>query len=75
LGHGGPDIFLAVAPWCFLPYVVLIGGYVGFFSAKLARSNVRNPWLWAGVGFVLTIAFTIGFPIAIGLSGLFPYTK
>lgn len=69
------DIALTVAPLCFLPYVLAISVYVGFFMAKLAKGNGKNSWFWGIIGFIITIGFTIGFPLIIAFSFLFPHTS
>jgi len=71
LGNGGVDVFLAVAPFCILPYLIVISIYVAFFMAKFAKGRWRYPWLWGFGGFALTVLFSVGLPIL--LSPVFPY--
>jgi hypothetical protein len=71
LGNGGPDVVLAVVPYCFLPYLMLICIYVGYFMARFARGRRKFAWLWGIIGFVLTAFLAIGLPIMLG--PIFPY--
>src|SRR5574341_827258 len=59
-----PDLFLAIAPFCYLPYVITISSYAGFFMAKLAKGNGRRSWLWAIIGFGMTLGFIFIMPTA-----------
>ena len=69
--HGGVDVFLAVAPFYILAYLIVISIYVGFFMAKFARGRWKHSGLWGIGGFVLTVLLSVGFPIL--LSPVFPY--
>ena len=62
------NIALTIAPLCVLPYVPAISIYVGFFMSKLAKGKGKNSWVWGIIGFIMTIVFTIGFPLIVILS-------
>jgi hypothetical protein len=71
LGNGGVEVFLAFAPFCIFPYLVVISVYVGFYAARFAKGRWKHTWLRGIAGFALTLLFIMGFPIL--LSPVFPY--
>ena len=71
LGHGGGDLFIAFAPFCFFPYLVVISIYVGIFTTKFAKGKWKYPWLWGISGFLLTVLLIIGLPLS--LESVFPH--
>ncbi len=71
LEHGGVDVLMAFLPVCLLPYIVVITGYAGFFTAQFAKGKWQHSWLWGIAGSGLTILLIIGLPML--LEPMFPY--
>src|SRR5260221_1588536 len=63
LGNGGVVVFLAGAPFCILPYLIVTRIYVAFLIAKFAKGRFRCPWLWGFGCFALTVVVSVGLPI------------
>ena len=68
---GGIDVFIAVAPYCVFPYLIVMSIYAGIFMTTFARGRWKHPWLWGVAGIAMTALFSLG--ILILLSPIVPY--
>src|SRR5258706_10659500 len=63
LGNGGVFVFFVVAPFCILPYLIVISFYVAFFMAKFAKGRWWYSWLLGFGGFCMHVFFSVGLHI------------